>query len=115
MKEIFVSEELEFGLEERFLKGIDLALDGVAQLVGASSCNPMVTGSTPSQGTYLGCGFNPWSRSVGRNQSMLLSCIDVSLLPFLFPSSVQEKAMEKMSLGKDKKKPKQEERKKERN
>ena len=31
----------------------------MAQLVGVSACNPQVAGSIPSQGTCLGCGFDP--------------------------------------------------------
>ena len=31
----------------------------LAQQVGASSCAQNVAGSTPSQGTYLGCRFDP--------------------------------------------------------
>ena len=37
------------------------ALVGVAQLVGALSYNPKVVGSTPNQGTCLGCRFGPRS------------------------------------------------------
>ena len=64
-----------------------LALADVAQLVGAFSHNWRVAGLIPSQGTYLGCGFDPQSWTIGfqvwaptgGNQSMLLSCIYVSL------------------------------------
>ena len=74
----------------------------VAQWVGASSHNQRVSDLIPSQGTYLGCGFDPQSGHVqslvractGGNPSMLLSCTEVSLSPFL------SKSNEKMSLGK---------------
>ena len=33
----------------------------LAQLTGAWSHIPKVAGLIPSQGTYLGCGFDPWS------------------------------------------------------
>ena len=43
------------------LKG-NTALTGVAQLVGYCPTKKMVTTLIPSQGTCLGCGFNPWLR-----------------------------------------------------
>ena len=52
------------GLWVYFLvKKSSFALAGVAQLVGASFCNPKVVGSVAGQGTYLGCRFDPWSRT----------------------------------------------------
>ena len=82
------------------------ALASVAQLVGAWSHNQDVTESIPGQGTHLGCNFKPQSTCgvcdlgygfvqsllghqtpgwmhVRGNQSMLLSCIDVSHSPLL--------------------------------
>ena len=38
-----------------------LTLVGVAQLVGHPPVNRKVVGLIPSQGTYLGCGFDPRS------------------------------------------------------
>ena len=45
--------------------------------------------SIPGQGTYLGCGFHPWSSANGSNQSMFLSLIDV-LLSLFFSLSLTE-------------------------
>ena len=45
-------------------KELGTALAGMAQLVGASSCNQKVAGSIPGQNTYLGCGFDPQSGHV---------------------------------------------------
>ena len=48
--------------------------------------HPKVAGLIPSQGTYIGCRFDPWLQARARgNQSMFLSHIDVSLSlsPFL--------------------------------
>ena len=78
------------------------ALAGVAQLVGVLSHNWKVMRLICSQGTYLGCGFDPWSGRVQYlfwvctvgNQSMFLSyqCFFLSLPLFL-------KAMKKISSG----------------
>lgn len=40
---------------------INPALASVSQLVGALSHGPKVVSLILSQGTYPGCGFNPWS------------------------------------------------------
>ena len=55
----------------------------MAQLFGASSHKWKVVGSIPSQGMYLGCGFDLW---LGGNESLSLSvslslslCLSVSL------------------------------------
>ena len=80
------------------------ALACVAWLVGASFRNGKVAALMPGQGISLGCGFDPWSRQspvwvpIEGSQSMLLSCIDVSLPSFFFKSN------EKMYSGEDKKK-----------
>ena len=42
------------------IKGFGLALASVVQLVGALTHNPRGVGSNPSQGTFIGHGFNPW-------------------------------------------------------
>ena len=87
-----------------------LVLASVAQLVGALSDNRKVAGWIPSQGTYLGGGFNPQVpirvralQSVvqvptGSNQSMLPSHMGVSRSPFL---SLSLTAMKKISSGED--------------
>ena len=54
-------------------------LTGVAQWVGRLLAKQKVTGSVPSQGTCLGCGFGP-SHGVCERQP-----IDVSLPLFLLP------------------------------
>ena len=64
----------------------------------------MVVASVPSQSMYLGCGFNPWPGHIQEgSQSVLLSCIDVSL-PFSLSLclSLSLKAMKKISTGEDK-------------
>ena len=59
------------------------ALTGVAQLVGRRSVKQKVTGSIPSQGTYLGC------RSQGAYERQLINislshqCLSPSLSPSL--------------------------------
>lgn len=42
-----------------FKKCVLMALINVAQLVGHRSAKQKVSGSNPSEGTCLGCGFNP--------------------------------------------------------
>ena len=49
----------------------------VVELGGASSCAPKVSGSIPSQGTHLGCRFDPQSGRVWEMASV--SLIDVYL------------------------------------
>ena len=43
-----------------FKKSIILALAGVAQWIECRPVNRRVTGSIPTQGTFLGCGPGPW-------------------------------------------------------
>ena len=58
----------------KWFKRSQAALASVAQLVGACPVDRKVVGSIPNQGTYPGCGFDPWSGCVGEgNQSMFLS------------------------------------------
>ena len=63
----------------KFFKTSILALAGMAQLVGVSSCEPKdcrTAGSIPSRGKCLGCGFSPWlymEQRQGDNQLMFLS------------------------------------------
>ena len=60
-----VQEHLHFyGYCQTFLKSGSTTLAGVARLTGISSHNLKVAGLIPSQDTYLGCGFNPQSRSI---------------------------------------------------
>lgn len=42
------------------LKSHNLALAGIAQLVGVSSQTPEGSGFDPGQGIYPGCKFDPW-------------------------------------------------------
>ena len=91
------------------LKKKRLALAGVAQLVRASSHNQKVAGLIFSWGTYLGCGFDPWSMHVwspvwthlGGNQCFSLTLMFLSL-PLSLPFSLRSN--EKMSSGEDQKK-----------
>ena len=63
------------------------ALASVVQLVGASSCNQKVAGSIPSQGTCLGCKFNPQSRYIweATNRCFFFTSMFLSLFPFFSP------------------------------
>nr|KAF6355307.1 hypothetical protein mMyoMyo1_011478 [Myotis myotis] len=54
------------------------ALTSVAQLVGASSCALKGGRFKSWSGHIPRFWFNPWSVCVGGNQSMFLSCIDIS-------------------------------------
>ena len=60
-------------------------------------------GSTPGQGTYSDCEFDPqWCAQEG-SQSMFLSHISVSLSLSLSPPPSLSKSNDKMSSGEDKK------------
>ena len=58
----------------------DTALNGVAQLVGHSSTKQKVAIFIPSQGTCLGCRFDPWS---GYLREATDQCFSPSLSPSL--------------------------------
>ena len=58
----------------------------MAQLVEASSHNQKVAGSIPCQGTTWVADSIPGLSVCGRQLSVLLSGIDVSLSPFLLSS-----------------------------
>ena len=73
----------------------------MAQLVGISSCSWKVTDLIPSQGTCLGCRFNPWCLGTYGRQ-----LIDASLLHWFFSLS-PSKNNEKMFLGEEKRKRKE--------
>ena len=75
-----------------FVKDRLYALAGMAQLVGASSHNPKVVGSISSEGAYLGCRFNPWSRCL---QEATNQCCSLALMFLSLPSSLSLKAMRK--------------------
>ena len=64
----------------------------VAQLVGASSQTPKGCSSIPSQGTCLGCRWDPWLEHVQEANdqcfsftSMFVSLLSLSLFPPFFP------------------------------
>ena len=59
---------------------ITLTLTRVAQLVDHRSVKPKVAGLIPSQGTCLGCGFNPWS---GHMREAIDRCFSSTLAPSL--------------------------------
>ena len=68
--------------------------------VGASCHNQMVIGSIPSQGTYLGCGFDPMSRHIkeATNQYFSLTSVFHSF-PSSLPSSLSKSNKKKNVLG----------------
>ena len=56
--------------------------DEVAQLVGESSLHQKVSGLTPGQGTYLGYGFNFWSRRIVGQPINVSTFLSLSLCHF---------------------------------
>ena len=83
----FFSKSIVFLKPKIYFKKIYLS-PGLCALAGASYSNWKVVGSIPSLGTCLGCGFDPWPSAMGGNQSMLLSCIDVSMFFLSLPLSL---------------------------
>ena len=78
---------------EEFSLKANPALAGVAQLVGASSCNRKVVASIPGQSTYQGCGFGPHPgciRSLGTHGRQPVNASITSMFLSL-PSSVSKK------------------------
>ena len=69
-----------------FIKKSSWAPAGVIQLVGVPSCNQKFAGLILGQDTYIGCGFDPWSRCEWEATNRCFSHVDVSLSPFLSPS-----------------------------
>ena len=59
---------------KRFQLCLEYSYASVVHLVGASSCKPKVVGSIPGQGTYLGCGFDPWSRCIQEAANWCFFC-----------------------------------------
>ena len=58
----------------------------MAQLVGPLSCTPKGRGFDPGQGTYLGCGFDPWTRQLN-DVSLTSIFLSLSLSPLFLPLS----------------------------